>query len=88
MQNWRGISTIPPTAVPIVLQTDTCVQAYGTLLQTQCHLVLINVLLCESPVDYCHTQHSLLLGPCFLGGIYMTSTCFDTEYACSVSGYI
>lgn len=88
MQNWRGTSPIPPTPVPVVLQTNTCVQVCGTLLQTQHHLVLINVLLCEGPMDYCHTQHSLLLRPCFLGGIYVTSTCFDAEYACSVPGYI
>lgn len=86
MQNWRGIATILPTPVLVVLQTNTYVQIYGTLPQTQCQLVLINVLLCESPVDYSHTQHSLLLRPWFLGGVYVTSTCFDTEYACSVSG--
>lgn len=44
MQNWRGISTL----LPVVLQTNICIQVYAILLQSQHHLVLINVLLCES----------------------------------------
>lgn len=47
-----------------------------------------DTLLCQSPVDYSHTQHSKLLRPWFLRGIYVTSVCFHTECTCSVSDYL